>query len=85
MAADGEDVLSFGPPQWRRSWLLVPLAVGSLLLGYLWGSAGSEPVDAAAQERDPTVVLVAGVRTCTGAGLAGLVPLVGIDRLVSGL
>lgn len=61
MAADGEDVLSFGPPQWRRSWLLVPLAVGSLLLGYLWGSAGTEPVDAAAQERDPTEVLVAGV------------------------
>lgn len=61
MAADGEDVLSFGPTQWRRTWLLVPLAVGSLLLGYLWGSAGTEPVDAAAQERDPTEVLVAGV------------------------
>lgn len=60
MSADG-DVLSFGPPERRRSWKLPALVVVAVLVGYLLGTRETEPVGAASDPVDPADALVAGV------------------------
>jgi hypothetical protein len=55
------DVLSYGPPERRRSWKLPVLVVGAVIVGYLLGSRETAPVGAASDAPDPVEALVAGV------------------------